>query len=153
MILPLRRETLVLETDVEEVLDRLRYATGKRQGKLDRPVVFVGKVTEDGFNITRYLNRAENFMPQIQGSIESSKKGSILFLKYSLQFSSRMFVVFWTITTLMFALFLWYIHTKWQLGAISLAVLIFNVAFTHISFHRQYLRSRKALMRVLDISG
>ena len=153
MILPLRRETIVLDMDSEDALARVQYATGKRQGKLDRPVTFVGKVTDTGFNISRYLSRPENFMPQIQGTIESTNQGSILFLKYTLQFSSRMFVIFWTITTLMFALFLWYIHTRWHLGAISLAVLVLNIVFTHISFQRQYRISREALLRVLDISG
>ena len=153
MILPLRKETLVLELSVSEAADRLRYVTGKRSSKPDRPVIFVGRVDDERFNITRYLSRPENYMPQVEGKFESTSKGSILFLRYTLQFSSRMFVVFWTVTTLMFAMFLWFVQTRWQLAVISLAVLVFNVVFTHISFHRQYRRSREAIMKVLEISG
>ena len=153
MILPLRKETLVLELSSEEAADRLRYVTAKRSGKPDRPITFVGRVDPEGFNITRYLSRPENFMPQIEGRFEAAGQGSILYLRYTLQFSSRMFVIFWTVTTLMFALFIWFIYTRWQLGAISLAVLLFNIVFTHISFQRQYKRSRQALLRVLEISG
>ncbi len=152
MILPVRKETLVLQDTPEEAIDKIRYVTGKRTGGKfqERPVKFVGQVGKSSFNITRFLNRPENFMPMIQGSIEPVARGSILSLKYTLQFSSRMFVIFWTVTALLFAVFLWFIQSNWKLGLFALGFLVLNMVITHVNFQRQFVRSREILMEVLE---
>ena len=152
MILPVRKETILLQDSPEDVLDKLRYVTGKRKASAiqDRPVKFIGSIGDASFSITRYLSRPENFMPLIQGQIEAVSRGCLLSLRYTLQFSSRMFVIFWTITTLLFAMFLWFIQSNWQFGMAALGVLALNILVTHVNFQRQYRRSREILMEVLD---
>ena len=151
MILPVRKETIVLSESSEEVIQKIGYVTGKKRGgQVERPVLFVGNVGSGTFSITRHLSRPENFMPLIQGRFEETSNGCILFLRYTLQFSSRMFVVFWTVTTLLFAVFLWFIMSNAQLALTAMAVLILNVAFSHFNFHRQYKKARQALMEVIN---
>ncbi len=133
------------------MLDRLRSKTGKNRSSINSnpDILFIGGVSENGFQVTRRLDRPENFMPQIKGTIRPIAEGCLLSIRYTLQFSSRMFVVFWTVTTLFFALFLWFIQTDMKLGLIALGALVFNIAITHINFYRQYKKSRIVLIDVL----
>lgn len=152
MILPLRKETYVTSIKSDNLIEIISGATGKNRSDIsdNGDMLFLGNVKENSFQITRRLDRPENFIPQINGDIESSSTGSIMFLRYTLQFSSKMFVVFWTVTTLMFALFLWFIQTNMKLGLVSLGALVFNILVTHVNFDRQFKKSRKVLMDLLE---
>ena len=152
MILPVRKETILLTESPEDFTDRLKYVTGKRKtgDYRERPVKFIGKGEEAGWAITRFVTRPENFMPLVQGKLEHVSRGCLLSIRYTLQFSSRMFVVFWTITTLLFAIFLWFIQSDVRLGLIALGFLLLNIVVTHLNFQRQYRQTRKILMDVID---
>ncbi len=152
MILPIRRETVVLVHPPEAVVDRLRAVTkqGRRDGLSTSQGLFMGKISDHAFDITRILDRPENFLPQINGTIEETSSGSILFLKYTLQFSSKMFVTFWSLTSAFFAIFLWFIQSNFWLGLGAVCALAVNLIVTHVNFQRQYLISRKLLHQLLD---
>lgn len=153
MILPVRRETLIIPQEKETVMARLgeNINSGRRSEQGEK--LFTGSLKEGKLQISLQINRPENFIPQINGHFEESTTGCILFLKYTLIFSSRMFVVFWSITAFLFAFFLWFMSSNFWLGLAAACALALNIIVTQANFQRQYKRSREALHGVLFNSG
>ncbi|MDH5396685.1 MAG: hypothetical protein OEX02_00955 [Cyclobacteriaceae bacterium] len=148
MILPYRKETIVLTKKAEEVLNLLNQSVDHKRKKDKK--VFTGKVQGNTLNLTRITERVENFKPQIKGRIENTSRGSILFLTYTLEFSTRMYVVFWSVTSFFFALVLWFIRNDLFLGLMALGGLILNILVTHVNFYRQLKITRSDLYKVLN---
>ena len=148
MILPLKRETWVFESDSVILKDKLKKSL-RKPGE-DGSFLFTGRLKDGFFQIVRISNRPENFTPQVEGRFEETSTGCILFLKYTLQFSSLMFFVFWSVTGICFALFLWFIETEFFLGFGSVIALIFNLLVTHVNFHKQLKKTRDVLFEVLN---
>ena len=153
MIVPVVKETIVSPLSAEEVHTRLQTIVKRGRSTRWNPEehLFMGKLKPNQFDISRILIRPENFMPRIQGRIEESSKGSILFLRYTLEFSTRMFYIFWSLSALFFALFLWFYETHLYMSIFALVALIANILITHINFHRHKTKSRKLLLSVLDL--
>lgn len=152
MILPIVRETRVFSIPPHQIMEALKnnVRKGKRMSHPEASEPFMGTVGQREFNITRILNRPENFMPLVQGRIEDAGEGSIIFIKYTLQFSSRMFVAFWSVTTFFFAIFLWFLQSEPLLGLVSMAAMILNILITHVNFRRQLNITRKLLYQILE---
>lgn len=152
MILPIVRETVVSAHSADKIKENLRKVIlpGKRIGLAREGYLFTGSIKENAFDITRIISRPENFMPQVQGKIETTSSGCIIFLKYTLQFSSRMFVVFWSLSTLFFALFLWFLQLDVFLGLGAMVAMILNLAITHINFRRKLKTTRQTLYYVIN---
>lgn len=149
MILPVRRETLIIPEQREAVLKRLRANTGAARRSDPDNKTFMGRVKENQIQISLQVNRPENFIPQISGVFEETSTGCILFLKYTLLFSSRMFVIFWSLTSLFFAIGLWYFNSNFWLAMGATVALAMNIIVTHANFQRQYKRSRQKLHEIL----
>ena len=79
---------------------------------------------------------------------ESDKR--VLFLKYTLEFSTRMFIVFWTVTVSCFAVFLWFLKSEVWLGLLAALVIVINIFISRICFKRQLKRTRKLLLQILE---
>ena len=67
--LPFGRETLVSPLSKEELLDRLAAVTrGTRAEGLPEPrPLFYGQVEENGFRISRVIEKGDNFLPYSSG--------------------------------------------------------------------------------------
>jgi hypothetical protein len=116
-----------------------------------RNAVFQGLIADDHFRISQSLRHPNNFVPMIEGHLDETSHGSIIFIKYKLFFSSVMFLVFWTFITLgagAFLIFsnenLWYAGLAFFLGALNYLIVILN-------FNKQVVISHNLLLDKLNI--
>ncbi|WP_053406422.1 hypothetical protein [Persicobacter sp. CCB-QB2] len=82
---PVFKETLVLPLPLKEVKEKLRkrlVADGdlpeEKKGK------FNGKVFENTFRISLYINYPDNYLPLMVGELEATSKGTLVFITYRL---------------------------------------------------------------------
>lgn len=151
--IPKETETLVLPTPSQELLNRLDrivyYADENQdeQAKNDEYHLFTGTIDQNAFVLSLKMKRPDNFIPLIKGNIEDTSKGSIVFLKYTLFRSTRMFLIFWTGLIFVLALILIAMQGKFWYGSIALLVSIANYTVTVINFRRKVKISRDYLMK------
>ncbi|QHT67073.1 hypothetical protein GXP67_10650 [Rhodocytophaga rosea] len=87
-LLPYQQSILVLPFSAQEIILKLSQTVKPFSGDeyLSRkPIdtfVFNGWVRENKFRISRRITHAENFLPLILGKIETTSKGSIVFVTY-----------------------------------------------------------------------
>jgi hypothetical protein len=127
--LPFGRETLVSALSKEELLERFAAVTrGTRaEGLPELRPLFYGKVGDHGFLLSRVIEKGDNFLPLIQGKVEATPRGSILYVRYQLFSTTRFFLWFWT--------------------GILMAV---NYALAVFFFHRQLVPSKKLFQEVIN---
>lgn len=153
--LPIERETWVLPYGEKELFRRLWKVS--KPVKVEDPIpdipehhfLFNGWVEKSRFKLSRKIGRPNNFLPIIDGKIESTSKGSIIFLRYRMFFSTIAFLIFWSVVTTLIALY-FYIYEKIYLyGTISLLLGIANYAITVLNFKKQVKLSSRVLKEVV----
>ena len=155
MFIPKKTETLVLpssSTDLIKNLEEIVYTTQNKQDGVSEKdnQRFIGTIEDNAFVLSLKLNKADNFIPLIRGNIEDTSKGSIVFLKYTLFKSTRMFLGFWTILIFLLSFLLIVFQDKPMYGSIALLVSLANYAVTVINFNRKVKLSRAFLMEVFS---
>ena len=154
-LLPLKRETLVLPYSAEEVEKKLWLAVfpvkedEPMPDKIDQLFLFNGWVKNRKFKISRRINSPENFLPLMKGTIEQTSLGSLLFVQFSLFFSSIFFLVFWSVVTLFLTFFFIYFYDIALYGAIAFLLGVGNYVVTMANFNIQVKKSRELLNKVL----
>jgi len=150
--LPFGRETLVSALSKEELLERLAAVTrGTRADGLPelRPL-FYGKVGDHGFRLSRVIEKGDNFLPLIQGKVEATTRGSILYVRYQLFSTTRFFLWFWTGILLGFSLFFFLVSQQFLQGGACLSLMAVNYALAVFFFHRQLVPSKKLFQEVIN---
>lgn len=158
MFLPQKTETLVLPSSSQEMLQRLERVVYTAEDKLndveeDELHVFTGTIFQNAFVISLKLKRPDNFIPIINGNIEDTSKGSIVFLKYRLFKSTKMFLLFWTAVIFILALLLILFQGKVWFAVIAILASIANYLVTVVNFNRKVKQSREYLMDVLTVDA
>ncbi|WP_026235620.1 hypothetical protein [Echinicola pacifica] len=155
--LPYHSEVLVSSMSCGEVITRLGAFT-REIDYLSQPLraqsedhVFNGKVSKDDFRLSLVIHKADSFLPLIKGRIESSRAGCIIFLDYSLFPGSAFFLAFWSVVTLIMALFFFFAAGEPTFAGISLAVGIGNVAFAWSHFQRKVRQSQRIFHKMLSL--
>jgi hypothetical protein len=155
-LLPLSRETIVSSYDAKKLSQRLWKATNPIKGETWMPdvredeLLFNGWVKSGRFRLSRKVNRANNFLPVINGRIESSSMGSIVFVRYSLFIWTLSFLIFWSVLTSLFALY-FFVYEKIYINAIfSLLLGVANYVIAVLNFHKQVRISSQTLHKVLQ---
>ena len=114
---------------------------------------FNGKIDEETFQISLVLKRPNNFVPIISGMVEPEEKGtSMILVKYELFDSSKKFLAFWTVLTLLITLFFAIPYQAYLYAAISLAAGFVNYVITYENFKIQVRKSKRALFTLLGKS-
>ncbi|MCU0445749.1 MAG: hypothetical protein MUE85_12620 [Microscillaceae bacterium] len=147
-LLPWHNITLVSSFSAIEIHTRLQAATRPPhiprtytlsteltvlRRRSNEPYLFEGKLTAHHFKIFLHSNYPEHFTPIISGKIETSSRGSIVFLHYGLM-NGTWFI--WGLGMLVFlcvALFLVWIKQDWL--TLGLAGLFFGAAYTVFLFN------------------
>ena len=153
--LPFGRETLVSALSKEEVLDRLAAVTrGTRtEGLPEIRPLFNGRVEEDGFRLSRVIEKGDNFLPLLLGKVEETPRGSIIFARYQLFSTTRFFLWFWTVVLLSFSLFFFLVTNQFLQGGVCLFLSGVNYALAVFFFHRQLVPSKKLFQEVINFPG
>ena len=149
--LPIKRETIVLPYDLDDVSYKLWMATKPVETEVEIPEVaetsflFNGWIKDRKFRISRIIRYYNNFIPLISGIIEPTSTGSIIFLKYKLFPFTNFFLIFWTSLAAFMSLF-FLLYTRNDLYAF-LATLagLFNYLVAIINFNIQIGKSRNLL--------
>jgi hypothetical protein len=107
---------------------------------------------EDSFSISLVIDKGDSFLPLIKGKFETTPKGCILFLKYSLFPSSVFFLAFWTIVTLLLTLFFGLVAKNLWYALISFFLGFGNYFFAWVYFKRKIKVSQAIFHELLNFS-
>ena len=148
--LPHYNETIVLPFGVAEAVKLLEQHT---KGADEVPesggdeIYFNGKTEGNRFRVSRVIKKPENFLPLITGRVEGTSRGCIIFVRYTLFFSTSLFLIFWSLVTCFLALYLVFYPVEYIYATISFSAGIANYVIAVVSFGRQVAKSKKALIK------
>lgn len=148
IFIPSKNETLVLPFDHPTVLHKLMKNIDSVGDQ--RLMVFNGWIKTNTFKITQKIKRPDNFIPVVDGLIESSTKGSIIFLRYRLLFSTKMFLIFWSVLLLLLAIFFGVEKDSYYYAAIALLVGVVNYLIVYMNFKKKVKTTHELLLKVLE---
>lgn len=154
--LPLKNEIIVLSLSAEEVEQLLWLHTYPvEEGALmpDKPEIeflFNGWVKHQKFKLSRKIRSPENFLPIMKGRIEETSLGSLVFVQYSLFFSSIFFLVFWSVVTLFLSIFFIVFYNMVLYGIITFGVGVTNYVVAVANFNIQVKKSSRLLHDMLN---
>jgi hypothetical protein len=155
ILLPIKRETIVLPFSAEEVEKKLWLSIfpvkpgESMPDKSDELFLFNGWVKNRKFRISRRVRTPENFLPLMKGNIEETSLGSLLFIQYSLFFSSIFFLIFWSVVTFLLTFFFVYFYGIILYGVISFCLGIGNYVVAVANFNIQVKKSKMLLEEIL----
>lgn len=143
--LPHHRETLVVALTADEVLLRLRAAVSfvLPRDPLDEP--FWGWIKDNRFRISLKVKRPTPYMPVILGSVEATRNGSILFVRYQLLPTTRLFLIFWTLLIVLGAAVVAFQYQRGSYAAMGALLLVFIHAVVWGNFQLQRKIAREQL--------
>lgn len=153
---PTYSEILVSSLSCEEVARKIGAVT-KKVDYLDVAVKkekwhqFNGEVDTRHFRLSLIINNADSFLPLINGKIESTKNGCILFLRYSLFPSSVFFLAFWGIGSVLLALFFIFYEKQWLYALICILAGAGNFLFAWSYFKTKLKQSQMIFHQMLSL--
>jgi hypothetical protein len=152
------RETLILPYAADQIKKKLVQQIRSVQN-IRRPYStslmavdvhkFNGFFKKNEFRIFRALQAPQNFIPLVVGKIEPTSKGCIVFLKYKLFLSTRLFLVFWVSVCFFFTFFFLFYYQNTLLAIISLILGLLNYVIAVAGFRMHLKKTREELHEVL----
>ncbi|WP_226389921.1 hypothetical protein [Penaeicola halotolerans] len=155
LLYPKSSEILVSSLTREDVCTRLETVTldvdflDSSTYREESHYFFNGKIGEHSFSISPFIKRADSFLPQIKGRIETAKSGTIIFITYQLFFSSICFLFFWSAVCLLMALYLIILKEQILFAALFISFGTFNYLFAVNTFSRKMRASQRLLHQLL----
>jgi hypothetical protein len=154
-LLPKHTETIISSFAPLRIEQRLLEITASptlKINKVPRNKTFQGKVGDMAFVLSRRISHPNNFVPLVRGLIEPTKKGSIIFLKYTLFGSSLMFLVIAVSIALIVGICFIVVKAPWSYSAIAFAFGIANYVVALLNFRKQVKITRDHLIDALNIA-
>lgn len=152
MFFPTRTETITSPYSRSEVRLKLLEAIDPQPDEdgEEGKKWFNGVCSDDAFELALFLKRPNNYVPVISGLVEADDDGgAIILARYSLFPSSKRFLLFWTILTLLITLFFAIPYSSYSYAAISFSACFVNYLITYENFNIQVRKSRRALEKVV----
>ncbi len=143
MIVPFKRETIISSLNTTEIKALLEISL-----KND----FNGTVSDEGFRLSKKVSYPNNYIPLVCGSLEPSSRGCIIIIRYTLFFSTKLFLVFWTSLCLLIGLFLLFELSELNYSLIAFGGALVNYLVTSANFNKQFKLTRKLLFTSLEIT-
>lgn len=155
-LLPYHSETLVSALSKKEILGHLIRVTREvnfldSRSRQDPKIKFNGMIGQAGFRISKSIHRGETFLPLIIGEVESTGRGSIIFMRYKLFPGAIFFLAFWTIVLLLFSAYYFGSVNNMTYGLICSGLAVFNYALGVFFFHRQVKASREVFHELINL--
>ncbi len=152
--LPVQNKTIVSPLKAHEVIQILENVTSPPS--LDKKdhlpqSTFIGLVDQYYFRLSKRLKVPENFSPIIIGKVDKTSLGSIITLRYSLFFSSQMFLIFWSAICLIASLLFIFLFNETIYALVALLVGLINYAITIVNFNKKIRESHQSLLSVLKM--
>nr|WKN39315.1 hypothetical protein K4G66_11500 [Tunicatimonas sp. TK19036] len=154
--LPIENETLVLPYPADEVFHRLRHSTkpiepyAPLSAQEEEDFLFNGVIKPEGFRLSRKLTRPNSFLPMITGKVAPTSKGCIVFLTYKMFSASLLFILFWSVLTLLIALYFFFYEKVYGYGTIAVLIGGANYTISLLSFKKQVVISSQMMKYMLQ---
>lgn len=151
--LPIHNETLVSPLSSHALIKRLSMSTAPvlKQAISKGESTFQGVLEDDKFRISQQLRQPNNYVPLIEGEIETTRRGCLVFVTYKLFFSSFLFLAFWSVTCLGLCIFLTLGVQNYLYAALAIGLGILNYVITMLNFRKQVAISHALLLDTLNI--
>jgi len=152
ILYPVTEKTIVSNLSSDELIRQLMLVTSApalSKKDIEPNSMFLGNISRDEFSISLKLNSPNNFIPLIKGIVDSTKQGSIVYLKYELFFSSKMFLVLWSFIGILITLFFLFVIKNHAYAAISIFFTALNYAITIFYFAKNVDESHSLLLEAL----
>ncbi|RIW18566.1 hypothetical protein D0X99_02450 [Algoriphagus lacus] len=154
-LLPFHSETIVSALSKEEVLGHMIRVTKEvnfldTRTLQDPKIRFNGMIGQEGFRISKAIKKGDSFLPLITGEVESTPRGSIIFLRYRLFPGTLFFLAFWSIILIAFMAFYFGVLKNVEKGVICLGLAILNYVLGVFFFHRQVKASREVFHELIN---
>lgn len=154
-LFPYDSETFVSTLSKEEVLGHLNRVTQEVNFLDQRTLakgdkVFNGIVGKRGFRISKIVGRADTFLPLILGNVESTARGSIIFINYRLFPGALFFLGFWSIILIAFSAFYLFILPNYGYAMLCISLALINYLTAMFFFNRQVKQSRKVFYQLIN---
>ena len=137
-LLPQKKETLIVAHDWDVVLQRLTEVTTDQVNYAGRaPKMLAGWIKDDRFQLLIRQRRMNSFMPVVEGKIDPTSTGCLIFLHYRLLPATRMYLILWTIIAFVSGVFLAFYYSDILLGlaAMGIIALIHGIAWANFKIH------------------
>lgn len=150
-LLPQETETLIVSHDWDVVLQRLENAStfdALAGGKGLAPLT--GWVKEDRFQLMLRQRRPNGFMPMVEGRIDPTSTGCLLFLNYKLMPMTRMYLVLWISIVFISGILLSVYYDNIFIGLAAAGIIAFMnlIAWANFKIHRKPLH--EVIFRLLE---
>lgn len=154
-LIPVHTETIVSVLSKKEVLGHLMRVTSEvnyldQRSRGNKDVKFNGMVGQNGFRVSKVVDKGDTFLPLIIGEVEETPRGSIIFLKFKLFPGATFFLIFWSIVLVAFASFFFFMIHNFNYGVICASLAIANYALAIYFFNRQVKSSRKIFHQLIN---
>jgi hypothetical protein len=154
-LLPYHSETLVSALSKKEILGHLIRVTREvnyldSRTLQDSTIKFNGMIGQEGFRISKVINRGDTFLPLITGEVETTPRGSIIFMRYRLFPGAVFFLIFWSLVLLAFSIFYFVGDKNFTYGFICLGLACLNYLLCVFFFHRQIKAARELFCELLN---
>lgn len=135
-------ETMVLAQDHDLIVKRLMRAIS--EGEIG------GEVTNNKFTVTAKLIRPPQFQPRAEGTIESTSRGTVLFIRYQLQPATRVLLVVWSVIMIVIGLAGVILEHRysWLITTIAMILLPRFIAIENIRIHKDTVK--KAIVKAIS---
>ncbi len=146
--LPIYKETFVNPYHAEEVKRKLWHAVMPVDPDTEYPDIpeenflFNGWVGNHGFKISKKVDQPENFLPILGGKVDETSVGSIIFITYTMFFSTNIFLIFWTIVSVLISLLFLLSYHIYEYAIIAFLLGLGNYTVAIVNFNMQVKRSR-----------
>ena len=152
--LPVQHETLVLPHSQREVIRKLRTVTYPTRSNDPIPVVekdflFNGWIRPEAFRVSQKIKRPNNFLPTVTGSIEATRQGCLVFLRYRLFSATIMLLCFWLVVTFSLAAYFFFYEKIYTYALITFLAGIMNYLVTMANFNKQVKVSSQLIKQAL----
>tara|TARA_R110002020_G_scaffold416282_1_gene625589 strand:- start:271 stop:756 length:486 start_codon:yes stop_codon:yes gene_type:complete len=154
-LLPYDSETLVSSLSKEEVLGHLTRVTREvnfldQRTQAKSEIIFNGLVGRNGFRISKVIDRGDTFLPLILGKVESTARGSIIFIKYGLFPGALFFLAFWSFVLTAFTAFYCFLIPNYTYASICFTLALVNYMVAMYFFNRQVKSSRAVFHKLIN---
>ncbi|MCS7005121.1 MAG: hypothetical protein NZM38_07320 [Cytophagales bacterium] len=152
---PLQKSTiLVLPFSRDEFLDKLAKSTlttcRNHSSSQSESYLFCGKIDKQKFKILRKSVHGVTFLPILEGYVEDTKRGCIVFLHYKLFNNIKQFFFFALLFILCVSGYFFFIKEEPMNTFLCFLFISLNYAVAHVNFRRQVRLTHQELIKVIE---
>jgi hypothetical protein len=105
------------------------------------PASLTGWIKGDRFQLIIRQRRLNSFMPLVEGRIDPTSTGCLIFLNYKLMPFTRMYLVLWSVIAIISGVVLTYQFNALAvgIGSVAIVILIHVVAWANLKMHMKTL--------------